>query len=128
MGSHFTVVGISLTADVVMQIVEFSHLRVTPFEHFDIQLTGNDTHLLRCEALHYAIHQVTPGPEAVLRITGDFRQPGHHPLKGVRMEVRHARNHRAGKGKTPLRIVVRGHCSQHSGCIDVQPHVMRPAI
>ena len=46
------------------------------------------------EPVQRAIHQVAPGPETVVRIAGDFRQPGHRPLERVGVQIGHARQQR----------------------------------
>lgn len=125
---HFTAIGVRLTVGVVMQVVEFGHLGVSALEHFDIQLTGDHLHLLRRQALHQAVHQIAPGPEAVLRVTRHFRQPGHRALESVRVQVRHARHRIAVQPDAALRFSVGGNLSQITLRIDVQPDVMRPAL
>ena len=127
MRGHFTAIGIGLPVDVVMQIVEFSHLRIAALEHFDVQLAGNHTDLFGCKTLHHAIHQITPGPETVLRIAGNFCQPGHHPLKRMGMQIRHSRHNRAVEALAALRITVRRYSRKVSGNIYVQTHIVCPA-
>lgn len=125
---HFTAIGVRLTVGVVMQVVEFGHLGVSALEHFDIQLTGDHLHLLRRQALHQAVHQIAPGPEAVLRVARHFRQPGHRALESVGVQVRHARHRIAVQPDAALRFSVGGNLSQITLRIDVQPDVMRPAL
>ncbi|MNI50148.1 hypothetical protein D3C73_1047930 [compost metagenome] len=88
---QFGRVRVGVAIDVMVHVMKFRNRGVAGLEHFDVQLTGNHAKLFGADFSDEAIHQVAPGPEAVVRITRHFRQPGHRPLKGVGMQVGHAR-------------------------------------
>ncbi|MNR37805.1 hypothetical protein D3C85_1558590 [compost metagenome] len=77
--------------------MEFGDRGVAGLEHFDVQLTGDDLQLFRADLADQAIHQLAPGPEAVVRVAGHFREPGHGALEGVRVQVGHAWQQRTGQ-------------------------------
>ncbi|MNN65590.1 hypothetical protein D3C81_1811020 [compost metagenome] len=80
-----------------MHVMEFGYRGVAGLEHFDIQLAGDDLQLLRGDLPDQAVHQVAPGPEAVVGVAGDFRQTRHGALEGMRVQVGHAGQQRAGQ-------------------------------
>jgi hypothetical protein len=50
---------------IVMDIVKLTDHRKTRLQHFDIGLCGDRFDILRRHAADKAVHQLTPGPEAV---------------------------------------------------------------
>ncbi|MND60937.1 hypothetical protein D3C80_521780 [compost metagenome] len=98
-------VGVGLAGLVVVHVVEFGHRGVAGLEHLDVQLAGDDLQLLRADLADQAVHQVAPGPETVVGVAGDFRQPCHGALEGMRVQVGHAGQQRAGQ---PLGAFGRG--------------------
>ncbi len=83
-------VGVGFACLVMMHVVELGHRGVAGLEHLDVQLAGNDLQLLRGDLADQAIHQLAPGPEAVVGVARDFRQPSHGPLERMRVQVGHA--------------------------------------
>ena len=94
---QFGRVCVRLAVGVVMHVMKFRDRGITGLEHFDVQLTGDDAELLRADFSDEAIHQIAPGPETVVRIARHFRQPGHGPLEGMGVQIRHARQQRTAQ-------------------------------
>ena len=88
---QFGRVGIGLALGVMVHVMEFGHRGVAGLEHLDVQLARDDAQLLGADPAHQPIHQLAPGPEAIVGVAGHFRQAGHGALEGVRVQVRHAR-------------------------------------
>jgi len=125
---QFGGVGVGLAVAVVMHVVEFSYRGVAGLEHFDIQLAGDDFQLLGIDLAHQAVHQVAPGPEAVIGVAGHFRQPGHGPLECMGVQVGHARQQRALE---PFRAVCAGvglDLCQLAVSADFKAYMVGPAI
>ncbi|MNO65284.1 hypothetical protein D3C76_560320 [compost metagenome] len=94
---QFGRIGVVLAVAVVVHIVEFGNTGVAGLEHLDIELAGDDLDLLRLESANQPVHQLAPGPEAVVGIAGNFGQASHRTLEGMRVEVGHTRQHRPGQ-------------------------------
>ena len=88
----------------MMQIVEFANLRVTRFQHLDVELCGDRVEFFGSDATGERVHHLAPGPETVVGIRLALGEAGHRALERVRMEIRHARQHVAAE---PTRIVAR---------------------
>ena len=91
---HLGRVGISLSLGVVVQVMEFADAGVTRLQHVHIQARGNGLQLRGAELGSKSVHERAPAPEAVLRVAAVFGQTGHGPLKSMRVQIGHARQHR----------------------------------
>ncbi|MCY1420097.1 hypothetical protein D9M71_357090 [compost metagenome] len=90
-------VGVGLAGLVVVHVVELRHRGITGLGHLDVQLAGDDLKLLWADLPDQAVHQVSPGPETVVGVAGNFRQACHGALESVRVQVGHAGQQRAGQ-------------------------------
>ena len=78
----------------VVQIMELGHGGITGLGHFHHHHGGNGLRILGRQAAKEAIHQLAPGPEAVIApiLQGGpapLGQPSHRALEGVGMQVDH---------------------------------------
>ena len=121
---------IGFAVGLMVQIVELAHGRVTGFQHLDIELCCYRADLLGIQARQELVHDVAPGPEAVLAAgPGALGQPGHGPLESVTVQVRHARQHRAGQTHGSTRgFHIRLDRRDGSGVIDTDQYIVGPAL
>ncbi|EPZ87428.1 hypothetical protein BURCENK562V_C0919 [Burkholderia cenocepacia K56-2Valvano] len=113
----------------VMHVVEFAHRRVAALEHLDIQPACNRRERVGRDLQREAVHQVAPAPEAVGGIRAVFGEPRHRALERVRMQVRHAGQHRPGRACDACRRVGVGRdVGQRAARVPAQQHVAAPAI
>ena len=124
---HLDRVGVRLARGIVMQVVKFGHRRVAGFQHFDVKPGRDRFHVVRRQSRQKAIHQLPPRPEAVAFGTGPLRKPGHRPLEGVRVQVRHAGNDRAVQAFGSDVGHVRRDAGDHAVVADDDQHVVGPA-
>ena len=110
----------------IVYVVKFGHRRVAVLQHLYIELARNRVRLFGREPLHELIHELAPGPEVVVRRRAYFGEARHRALEGMRMQVRHARQHRTrhplGAGGPAIRF--HGH---DVAALDADAHVARPA-
>ena len=81
----------------IVHVMEFSNGGVAVQQHLDIEVRGDRFGVRRRHALDEAVHELAPGPEIVRRRSARLGEAGHRALEGVRMQVRHARQHRPGE-------------------------------
>src|SRR6185437_11743520 len=72
---------------VLMQVVKLTDAGEAGLEHLRERERRDGLELIRIDPLHEAIHELTPGPEAVLSGTAALRQPGDGALKRVAVQV-----------------------------------------
>jgi hypothetical protein len=129
-GGHLGRIAIGQAVLVVVQVVELADGGVAGAEHLDEQEPGDGAQLVRPHGMGDAIHRLPPCPETIGRIAALLGKAGHGALKGVGMEVRHARHDRAREALEPLAAgpgVVRRNRGDGALGRDVDPHVPRPA-
>ena len=90
---HRRGIGIGFAIRLMVQVVKLAHVRVTGLEHLDIQLGRNGAQIIRADFAGKRIHDFTPGPETVRRITPTLCKTGHRALERMRMQIRHTRYH-----------------------------------
>jgi len=73
----------------MVHVMEFRHRGIARFEHLDVELAGDDLQLLRRDLPDQPVHEVAPGPEAVIGVADDLGKPGHGPLERVGVHIRH---------------------------------------
>ncbi|MNL02851.1 hypothetical protein D3C87_1233720 [compost metagenome] len=111
----------------MVYVMKFRHRGVTGLEHFDVQLTGDNAELFRADFSDEAIHQVAPGPETVVRIARHFRQPGHGPLEGVGVQVRHARQQRTTQPFGAICVGIGLNMGQNAVGVDLKTYIVGPS-
>ena len=84
---HFGSVGIGRPTLRMVQIMELGHGGIPCLGHFHLHEGGNGLHVIRHQPVQKAVHQLPPGPEAVLPRAAPFRHSGHCALEGVGMQV-----------------------------------------
>ena len=116
----------------MVEIMEFGDGGIAGFQHLDIELAGDCFHLLGPEATDEAIHQLAPGPEAIVlrpRLrAGLLGQPRHGALEGVAVEIGHAGDDGAGGAKGGTRRgagLDRGDVALRA---DPDQHILGPAL
>ena len=87
----------------MVHIVKLGYRGVAGLEHLDVQLPGNDLQLFWADLADQPVHQVAPGPEAVVGVASNLGQPCHGALKGMRVQVGHAGDQGPGEPFGPLR-------------------------
>ena len=92
---HLGRIGISLALGVVVQVMKLTDAGETRLQHVDIEAGGNGLQLRGAELGGKSVHERAPAPEAVLRVAAVLGQPGQCALKSMRVQIRHARQHRA---------------------------------
>ena len=75
--------------------MELGDAGVAGLEHLDVDERGDRLDVLGGQHVEEAVHQLAPGPEAVLARAAPLGHPGHRPLEGVAVQVRHRRQQRA---------------------------------
>ena len=110
----------------MVDVVELGHGGVAVLQHLDIELRSDRLRLLGREALHELIHELAPRPEIVVRCRAHVGQAGHGALEGVRMQVRHAGQHRTMQPLGAVRRAVRFHGGDVAA-VDADEHVARPS-
>ena len=95
--AHGQRVGIRRAGLAVVQVVEFTHLRIAATQQFGVQLRGHGTQLRGRDAQGHAVHAGSPAPEVVLCAIAPFSQAGECTLEGVAVRVHQTRQHRAGQ-------------------------------
>ena len=86
---HLRRIGVGATIGRVMQVMELADLGIAGLEHLDIELGGDGLQFIRANAAGKRIHDLAPGPEAVvggcgLAITAKtaaLGQPRHRTLE-----------------------------------------------
>ena len=129
------IVGIGLAAHIMVHIVELAHRGVARLQHFQVQPGRDRLQGLGRHAIGKAVHQLAPAPEAVLRLTAEFGQPAERALEGVRVQIGHAGDQRAGRlggflrlsGLAALRVQTGQHFGQLAALVPAQQDVARPA-
>ena len=124
---QFRRVGVRRAVGVVVYIMEFGDRGVTGLEHFDVQLSGDDAELIGADFSDEAVHQVAPGPETVVGVARHFRQPGHGPLEGVGVQVRHAGQQWPAQPFGAVCLGVGLDMSQHAAGVDFKTYIMGPS-
>ncbi len=133
---HLGGIGIGPAFRVVMQVMELADGGVAGLDHLDIELTGDGLDLAGRQLLHETIHHAAPGPEAVLAggaaLARTFGQARHGALKGMGMEIGHARQDGAGRAHRVtgggLSAGVGGHRREAAIDRDLEQDVPRPAV
>gem|GEM_PF-5702406 len=72
----------------VMQIVELGLCRVSSFQHFHLDLSGNNADILWGQEFQKPVHHLSPGPEVIECLTSPgFCEPGHRALETVTVNI-----------------------------------------
>jgi len=123
---HLADIRIGPPVDIVMQIVEFADRREAGFQHLHVGKGRDRLGVVRRQAPKKAIHDLAPGPEAVMRRPAPLAKPRHAALECVAMQIRQAGDCKAGN---MLRAVARG-VGRHAGdcaVCNIHAYVRRPA-
>ncbi len=121
-------VGIGLPGRVMVYIVEFGNAGITGLEHFDVKLAGDDLELLGADLANQPVHQLAPGPEAIVGVARHFCQAGHGALERMGMQIRHARQHRTAQALGALGTGIDLDCAKPAICVHLQAHIVGPTV
>ena len=87
---------VAIAARLVMDVVELADRRIAGLKHLDIGERRDRLDIVRRHPVEEAIHQGTPGPEAVAPVgAARFRQPGHGALEGMAVQIARCRQENA---------------------------------
>ena len=86
----------------VVQIVELGDRGVARLQHLAIELGRDGLDIVGAEPVDEAVHHLAPGPEAVPAGPSALGQPGHRPLEGVAVQVRHPGERDAADALAPI--------------------------
>ena len=129
---HRRRIGVGAPIRLVVQIVELADLGVAGFEHLDVELRRDRAQFVRADAACERIHHFAPGPETVAIARAPLGEPRHRALEGVRVEVRHARQHEAperfGAVARRARIDRMQRARQEPAVVDLDAHVAFEAL
>ena len=125
---HFDAVRVRLSVRRVVQIVEFGHRGVAVLEHLAVELRRDRADVIGPELLQKGIHHLAPRPEAVLGRAHALGEPGHGSLEGMRMHVRHARDHRPARGLGACGILAAARRGDVAVVVDLDDDVPDPAV
>ncbi|MNK88563.1 hypothetical protein D3C87_1085280 [compost metagenome] len=96
--------GVRLARRVMMDVMKFADAGIAGAQHLYIELGGDGLQRVRRKPQREAVHQRAPAPERVpagrvfvRRDAAVLGQSGKAALERVRVEVGHARQHRAGR-------------------------------
>ncbi|MCY1397974.1 hypothetical protein D9M71_129980 [compost metagenome] len=108
--------------------MELGDAGVAGLEHLDIELPGDDFHLLRIEPAHQAVHQLAPGPEAVVGVARHLGKAGHGALEGMGVQVGHARQHRPLEAFGAFSAGIGQHLFDQAVGTNLEADIARPAL
>jgi len=125
---HLDAICVGLSVRRVVQIVELGHRGVAVLQHLAVELGCDCAHVIGPELLQKRIHHLAPGPEAVLRRAHALGEPGHGSLEGVRMHVRHARDHRPARQLGAGGILAAARGGDAALVVDLDEDVLAPSV
>ena len=74
-------------ASVLVEVMEFPDMGKARLEHLGVGERSDRFQLIRVHALHELVHELAPGPEAVIGRTTALCQPGEAALEGVAVHI-----------------------------------------
>ncbi len=123
-----------LAAYIRVHIVELADRGVTCLIISRYSQVAIASSALGCHAVGKAVHQLAPAPEAVLSLATELGQTAERTLEGMRVQIGHAWDHRAGgadggidlAGLAALRIHIGEHLGQTPALVPAEQDICAP--
>src|SRR5437879_6521559 len=77
----------TLFRSILVEVVEFTHMREARLEHLGVGERSDRFQLIGVHALHELVHELAPGPEAVIGRPAALCQPSEAALERVAVHI-----------------------------------------